>query len=438
MKRLTALILLAALAAGLFGCGQRELRSPTSFYYYRTEPGFSGTDGVIAPETRELAGIEDDLDAILELYFQGPLSQELESLIPDACPAPQWRIEGDAMYLHFAPELADLSGVELTLAATCVTRTFLPLTGCTRLIFTAEDRRLNGEAALELTLDKLCLRDDSMDQLRGEHTVYYTDATHRYLIGQSIPTDLTNREDLPALLLEQMRTPPEGTRLHSLIPQGTLLRSVTLDDGVCSIDLSQAFVSNRFYSHTEQLLTLNGIVNTLCGISQIRRVEFYVEGDLLLHYGALSISGALLPDERSLGPVRTGLGELEATVYLAHGEQPGLYPVPVRLQQTAGLSQAALVMRLLLKDTGVNDLQTRIPAGTQLNSIRVERRICHVDLSEEFLDHADPTWAIRVITASLCALDGISAVHITVNGTVPAGYDPNLFGVLTPKDAWFL
>ena len=95
-------------------------------------------------------------------------------------------------------------------------------------------------------------------------------------------------------------------------------------------------------------------------------------------------------------------------------------------------------MRLLLKDTSVNDLQTRIPAGTQLNSIRVERRICHVDLSEEFLDHADPTWAIRVITASLCTLDGISAVRITVNGAVPEGYDPNLFGVLTPKDAWFL
>ena len=235
MKRLTALILLAALAAGLFGCGQRELRSPTSFYYYRTEPGFSGTDGVIAPETRELAGIEDDLDAILALYFQGPLSQNLESLIPGSCPAPQWRIEGDAMYLHFAPELADLSGVELTLAATCVTRTFLPLTGCKRLIFTAEDRRLNGEAALELTLDKLYLRDDSMDQLRGEHTVYYTDATHRYLIGQSIPTDLTNREDLPALLLEQMRTPPEGTRLHSLIPQKNIACYFTWHIDLCRL-----------------------------------------------------------------------------------------------------------------------------------------------------------------------------------------------------------
>jgi germination protein M len=342
------------------------------------------------------------------------------------------------MYLHFAPELADLSGVELTLAATCVTRTFLPLTGCTKLIFTAEDRRLNGEAALELTLDDLYLRDDSMDRLRGEYVVYYTDDSHRYLIGRSITTDLTNQEDLPALLLEQMRTPPEGTRLHSLIPPDTQIRSAVLDNGSCSIDLSQAFVTNRFYSHTEQLLTLTGIVNTLCNISQIRRVEFSVEGDLLLNYGALSISGSLIPDERSLGPVRTGLGELEATVYLAHGQQPGLFPIPVRLQQTAGLSQAALVMRLLLSDTGENDLQTYIPTGTRLNSIRVERRICHVDLSEEFLDKADPTWAIRVITASLCTLDGVSAVRVTVNGSVPEGYDPNLFGVLTPKDAWFL
>lgn len=438
MKRLTAFLLAAALCAGLFGCAQQELRSPISFYYCRTEPDFSGADGVIAPEVRELAGIEDDLDAILKLYFQGPVSRDLESLLPRECPVPQWRIDGDTMYLHFAPELADLSGVELTLAATCVTRTFLPMTGCTKLIFTAEDRRLNGEAALELTLDDLYLRDDSMDRLRGEYVVYYTDDSHRYLIGRSITTDLTNREDLPALLLEQMRTPPEGTRLHSLIPPDTQIRSTVLDNGSCSIDLSQAFVTNRFYSHTEQLLTLTGIVNTLCNISQIRRVEFSVEGDLLLNYGALSISGSLIPDERSLGPVRTGLGELEATVYLAHGQQPGLFPIPVRLQQTAGLSPAALVMRLLLSDTGENDLQTYIPTGTRLNSIRVERRICHVDLSEEFLDKADPTWAIRVITASLCTLDGVSAVRVTVNGSVPEGYDPNLFGVLTPKDAWFL
>ena len=73
-----------------------------------------------------------------------------------------------------------------------------------------------------------------------------------------------------------------------------------------------------------------------------------------------------------------------------------------------------------------------------LHSIRVEKRICHVDLSAELLDSDDLTWAVRVITASLCTLDGISAVRITVDGAVPEGYSHQIFGVLTPKDAWFL
>ena len=438
MKRLTAIFLIVTLAAGLFGCQTRELRSPTSFYYCRTAPLFAGTDSVICPEQRELAGIEDDLDAILSLYFQGPESRELENLIPADCPVPVWEQNGDTLYLHFTQKLADLSSVELTLAAACLTRTFLALTGCQTLILTADGKRLNGETSMVLTLEDLTLQDDSMDRLRGEHTVYYADPNQRYLIGQSISIDLTNREELPGLLLEQMCTPPPDTELRSLIPADTQIRSVTLKDGLCSIDLSQEFVSNRFYSHTGQLLSLAGIVNTLCNVSGIDRVEFSVEGDLLVRYGSLSITGALLPDWRCLGPVRTGLGELEATIYLAHGQQTGLFPVPVRLQQTAGLSPEALMMRLLLEDSGMNGLQTRIPAGTRLNSIRLEKRICHVDLSAEFLKEADPTWAVRVITASLCTLENVSAVRITVNGAVPEGFNPRLFGVLTPNDAWFL
>ena len=108
MKRLTAILLILAMAAGLFGCQTEELRSPSSFYYYRSDPKFAGTDGVIAPETRELAGIEENLDAILSLYFRGPESRELENLIPADCPVPQWERSGDELHLRahgdFHPE----------------------------------------------------------------------------------------------------------------------------------------------------------------------------------------------------------------------------------------------------------------------------------------------------------------------------------------------
>lgn len=438
MKRLTAIILLITLCAGLFGCHAQADHPSCTFYYFRTDPKFSGINGVIAPEQRQLSGGENDLDVLLELYLQGPMSQNLENPLPDSCPVPNWELSDGTLFLSFSQELAQLSGMDLTLAASCLARTFLELTGAESLVLTAEGKLLNGEAALVLSRDQLILRDDSMDQLRGEHTVYYTGVDRRYLIGHSVNVNLENREELPGLLLEQMLTVPQDTELRSLIPSGTKIRSVEVEDGLCTVDLSQEFESRRSFSHTGQLLSLMGIVNTLCNLSEIERVTFRVEGDPLVRYGALTLSDALVLDERFLGPVRTGLGEWDATIYLAHGEQVGLFPVPTRLRRSATASTPALMMRALLGNSGLNDLGTRIPDGTLLNSIQLEDQVCHVDLSEHFLSSPDLTWAVRVIVASLCTLDDISAVRITVNGGIPEGADPQLFGILSPNDAWFL
>jgi spore germination protein GerM len=97
------------------------------------------------------------------------------------------------------------------------------------------------------------------------------------------------------------------------------------------------------------------------------------------------------------------------------------------------------MVRYLLTDAGTNGLGTCIPPETRLNSIRVERLICHVDFSSEFLEDPQmlPT-AIRVLTASLCTLDHVFAVNITVDGRVPEGYPPSQFGVLVPKSDWFI
>ena len=438
MKRLTSIFLLIAMVFGLFGCQAGEAAATCTFYYCRTEPVFSGTDGIIAPEHRQLTVDVDHPEALLELYLRGPESRDLESPLPAGCAVPGWRLTEDTLFLHFSQELAQLDGMELTLAASCLARTFLELTGAGKLVLTADGRLLNGENSLILTRDQLILRDDSLDQLRGEHTVYYTGADRRYLLGHSISLDLSNREELPALLLEQLLTPPQETELRSPAPAGTKLRSVQVTDGLCTVDLSREFENRRFYANSAQLLSLMAIVNTLCDLEEIDRVAFLVEGEALVRYGALSLSGPLSPDERCIGPVRTGLGERDATIYLAHGEQTGLFPMPIRLRQSAAVSTPALMMRALLSDSGLNGLQTRIPAGTTLNSIRVEKRICHVDLGGEFAEAADPTWAVRVIVASLCTLEDISAVRITVNGAVPEGLDPQLFGVLSPMDTWFL
>lgn len=439
MKKLICIILCICLAAPLCACGEPELRSPGTFYYYRAETEFSGTDGVLAPEAHELHGIENDLTAILALYCEGPDSAYLENPLPSGCAAPRFTLEENVLTLHFEQDFAALTGVELTVAAGCLARTFLPLTGAEQLILTADGTLLGGETAMALTLSDLGLRDDSLDLLHGTYTVYYCDAARRYLIGQSLSVNLSSREELPALLLEQMFTPPSGMGLRTVLPDSCRVLGVTVKDGLCTVDLSAEFDSRRYYSHTGQILSLMGIVNTLCALEEIEQVEFTIDGQLLVHYGSLTIPGPLVPDSRIVGPVRTALGERDATIYLTDGSDSSLIPFPARLRQSGTFSDAEMILRTLLSDPGTNGLGTCIPSNTTLNSISVERRICRVDLSKEYLSEPDKLRAAgRVIAASLCELETVSAVCITVDGTVPADFDADLFGVLVPSDDWFL
>ena len=439
MKRLFSLILALILLTGLWGCQEPEYRSPGVFYFYRTDTAFSGTDGVLAPEVRELAGIENDLDAILALYCQGPVSRDLESPIPKGCPAPSCTLEDGTLTLRFSREFAQLEGMELTVAVGGLARTFLELTGAERLVLTADGGLLDGETSMTVTLADLALRDDTQDRLHGDFTVYCTDAERRYLVAQSTSLFLTAREELPQLLLEQMCAPPADDALRSALPKGTRVLSAVTDDGLCTVDLSHEFVSRRFYSHEGQLTSIMGIVNTLTALPEIDRVELTVEGELLLRIGSVSLSGPLVRDERFLGPVRSGLGERDSTIYLAHGQDSLLLPLPLRLRQSAAYSPAEQMVRFLLSDSSLNDLRTCIPAGTRLNSIRLEKRICRLDLSSEFLEgNENLLLPIRVITASLCTLEGISAVRITVDGAVPEGFPASYFGVHVPNSDWFL
>lgn len=439
MKKLICILLALVMLTGLLGCQGPELLSPGTFYYYRTDTAFSGTDGVLAPEIRELHGIEDDLDAILALYCQGPVTRGLENPIPKGCAVPTYTRSEDALLLHFPRQFADLSGMELTIAAGCLARTLLPLAGVRMLVLTADGALLDGETSMTVRLEDLGLRDDTQDRLHGDFTVYYADADRRYLVGQSISLFLAVRAELPMLLLEQLCQPSPDGSLPSVLPEGTRILSAVTEDGLCTVDLSREFVSRRFYSPSAQLLSIYGIVNTLTALPEIDRVELTVEGELLLRLGSVSLSGPMIRDDRFLGPVRTGLGEQDHTVYLTQGREPGLIPLPLRLRQSAAFSSAEQMVRYLLSDAGTNGLRTCIAPGTHLNSIRVERRICHVDFSSEFLKYPqDLTTSIRVLTASLCTLDDISAVNITIDGGVPEGYPASQFGVLVPKSDWFL
>lgn len=439
MKRILCLILCICLFLGIAGCKDTSYQDPANFYYRQSHINYDSEDGMIGAEIHDLTSLRDDPDALFTAYFSGPESSSLETPFPRDTRVVSWSVKSNALELVMNEAFAALSGVELSIACACISQTFLEIFSVRQVVIRAEDSTLDGNNAITMTADNLLLKDDVVDRLYPTLTLYYMDESARYLIGQDISVDLAGETEIIAFLINQLSTKPEDSTLSPAIPAGAALLNTTVNDGVCVLNFSKEFETNSFDNTAAQRLTLLAIANTLTQLDDIRYVEFSVEGNLLAHYGQLTITGAFVADESAIGPVRTALSEFDATLYLANGSSGYLATVPTRIRLTTSVTQAELVLQALLAYKPINGFECTIPEGTTVNHVSIRNGICYVDLSGEFL--SDPSHiptAVRSIVASLFALDSIGGVKITVDGTTPDGEYAAYFGVLRPTSDWYL
>lgn len=439
MKKTVCLILSLCLLLTISGCGRDSIKVPGEFYYRRTQTLYGNPDGVIAPEQREIEGIAQDPGALLQVYFQGPDTIGLESPFPRGTRVEQWEISGDTLHLTMSEAFAAISGVELTIACTCITRTVLGIFDVEQVQFQVADGLLGGQKELIMSADRISLSDDSLDQAWAEFQLYYTDRQMRYLLAKEISVNLATEDDVIGHLFDALTSPPINSGLLSPVPPGTDLLGYAIDDGVCTVNLSGEFEYNGWKTAEAQRLALLCVANTLTQLPQIRQVEFAVDGNLVVQYRSVTITAPLEFDEAAVGPVRTGMNEFDATLYLTNSTEPYLFPVPTRLRQGSGKSEAELIINAVLGYDNHNGFSSTVPRNTRLNSVTVDQGVCYVDLSPEFLsDQANLVRSVRSIVASVCTLAEVDSVRITIDGAVPESANPELFGLLTPVADWFI
>ena len=152
MRRIIALT--AALMMLLCACTpkQQKIEDPVTFYYWRNEATFGSADSVIAPETREASGYRDNLIDLLQIYLRGPQSQDLRTTFPMGTKVVSLQILGGTAKIELNRQFTYLSGLDLSIACACITRTLMDLSGCNTVIITAPGA--GGETSFYLSMDQ--------------------------------------------------------------------------------------------------------------------------------------------------------------------------------------------------------------------------------------------------------------------------------------------
>jgi len=78
--------------------------------------------------------------------------------------------------------------------------------------------------------------------------------------------------------MEMLIVGPESRELEAIVPQGTVLRNITIKDHVAYVDFSNAIIKKNPGGSTTELLLVGAIANTLTEFPDISGVRILVEG----------------------------------------------------------------------------------------------------------------------------------------------------------------
>ena len=434
MKRLICLLLVLVLLAGCAASGGGEQDSDVSFYYRGTDGDYFSELGAMGVERRTLEEDQKSVDVLMALYLEGPVAPELTSPFPKGLHLIRTEAASREITLVFDDSLAALTGIGLRLACACIARTLWEYGGYETVTIQTESIPLDGEEAIVLQPAELVLEDHSAGQPNALVRLYFADTQNRFLIEEQRTAPIGDDASLPDYILRSLIDGPQSEGLRSTIPKGTMLLNVSVVDRVCLVNFSAEFLQNRPRDALAERMTVFSVVNSLTQLDEVDSVEILAEGSSIGRYYKLDLSRELVRDESVIGPVRSGVGEFDATLYLCLEDDDHLNVFPMRVQETADQSRAASVIEALCSFEPRNGYRSPAREHIELNSVQLKQTTLRIEYTtkEQFAGE-ERTTMLRSIIATALALPDAYSVEISEDGMAF-----NLGGgQWTPDASWY-
>lgn len=430
MRRISLVLILSLFVALFSGCANTKETESLLLYYRAAD--VSHAEGLICAEP----AAEDQkrsVEALARRYFMGPRLDTLRSPFPKGTAVEEFSVTGSQLFLHMNEEFSSLSGVDLSLALTCISMTFFQLDEITSVEIAFHGGIWGGNQAVLLREGDIILSDNSLDLAQSKITVYYADQDNRYLIPVEVNTKLERLEERAALAVSMLSETPERAELRLTLPKNTEILDLSIENGECIIDFSDDFYRYRNKSESGERMTILSVVNTLTQFTDIQSVQILVEGNSLLRYSFMDLRKPFVRDESAIGPVRSGLSEQDANLFVIRSCDSTMTGLPIRLKPETSQSAAEAMLDALLEFEEKNGYVSAISPETVIRSVHTETGHCTVDLSQAFLEgietHEQAIHAVYSVVRSLMSLENVRSVRITVEGESPVIFDIDLKNV---------
>lgn len=290
-KTLTHFLAAAVVLSLAFGCAPgREEAGDGLKLWFPARPAQEQLSAALG--ACPYGGEDRSIPALLSALLAGPPAEETEltSIIPRGTRLLSWSLDDRVANVELSAAYAELVGIDLTLADYCVTLTLTQLPG-------VDGVRITVNGGGQAYRDRPPLYPESA-LFSGAEEVPVEVAAALYFrreggdsLGYELRKFRLTEDKVPAkAVLAALIAGPEDKGLLPLLPAGLTVRSAWVEEGACTANLSAQLLD---LPPEERALAVESIVETLCSLDTVERVQLLIEGEPLEESGGQDLSEPL-------------------------------------------------------------------------------------------------------------------------------------------------
>ena len=253
---------------------------------------FMSTDGTMKPIEKEVRGEtrEDTLLTTLHTLKEGPKTEGMLASLPSDIEFKSIALVNDVAIIDVSSSYHKMTDTEEVICRSSLVWTLTSLDFVQGVSVTVD-----GQPLRSISEDEMGVMNRNNVIIHGDISaetteyailsLYFANSQKTDLVVEERVVEVNANQAREKTIVEQLIEGPENAELLRTIPMETKIRDVTTtNDGTCYVDLTQEFVTKHSGGEMEELLTVYSIVNSLCELEHVKKVQFLVGGEKLEYY----------------------------------------------------------------------------------------------------------------------------------------------------------
>ncbi|MDO4344702.1 MAG: GerMN domain-containing protein [Eubacteriales bacterium] len=293
MKKIMIWLVALFLAFGMAGCSQKKAETSGYQIFYMNPTRTKLLAEYYTPQGTTDLEIVGDIFRRMETPVSGT---EKYSLFPTGVEIQEYDLVDGQLTVTFNEEYLKMDEVGEILLRAGLVKSVTQMEGVRTVVFHIGDdvlRDSDGEPVGAMTSAMFINNPVGLNSYQyASLSLYFANKDGTKIVREMRNVHYSSNLTLEKVIMEQLIKGPMNSQLLPVLPEETKVLDVTVENKLCTLNLSREFLEAEKPANITPSVSIYCIVNSLCDMLEVDRVQFLIEGDShIIYEGELSLNG---------------------------------------------------------------------------------------------------------------------------------------------------